>query len=145
MFYHSPVPAAGTFRCSSANRPASAATPGLPSSQTILLNMDQRVYELTRVERQARDPFRTTASRHAIYQAIAWIAIKSPSWGLHLAYRRRTYGLPGINGYVPKLDCRLPLKSGSVHEAARRSGYASGFGFEIRMDCPNDPLRERRK
>jgi peptide/nickel transport system substrate-binding protein len=43
---------------------------------------------------------------------------------------------PGVNGYLPADDTRLPLDPEAARKLLAEAGYPNGFG--VTMDCPND-------
>ena len=43
---------------------------------------------------------------------------------------------PGINGYTPALDTRLPFDPDAARELLAAAGYPDGFA--VTLDCPND-------
>ena len=47
---------------------------------------------------------------------------------------------PGINGYAPELDTRLPFDPDAARALLAEAGYPGGFA--ITLDCPNDRYDE---
>ncbi len=43
---------------------------------------------------------------------------------------------PGVNGYDPALDKRLPYNPDEAKKLLAEAGYPNGFG--VTLDCPND-------
>ena len=43
---------------------------------------------------------------------------------------------PGINGYAPELDTRLPFDPDAAKALLAAAGYPDGFA--VTLDCPND-------
>jgi peptide/nickel transport system substrate-binding protein len=103
--------------------------------RTIFLNMDQKRDELLESNVKGKNPFKDIRVRKAIYQAIDINAIKDRIMGgnSHIA---GTMIAPGINGYDPKLDVRMPFDPDASKKLLAEAGYPDGF--EIGMDCPND-------
>jgi len=103
--------------------------------RTIFVNMDQKRDELLESNVKGKNPFKDKRVRQAIYQAIDIEAIKARIMGgtSHVA---GTMVAPGINGYDPKLDTRMPFDPDASKKLLSEAGYPEGF--EIGMDCPND-------
>ena len=103
--------------------------------RTMFLNMDQKRDELLESSVKGKNPFKDKRVRQAIYQAIDINAIKDRIMGgnSHIA---GTMVAPGVNGYDPKLDVRMPFDPEASKKLLAEAGYPSGF--EIGMDCPND-------
>ncbi len=106
-----------------------------PELRTIFLGMDQKRDELQYSSVKGKNPFKDKRVRQAFYQAIDIEAIKSrvmrgasTPTGLMVA--------PGINGFVPELNKRLPYDSDAAKKLLADAGYPSGF--EVSMNCPND-------
>jgi peptide/nickel transport system substrate-binding protein len=106
-----------------------------PELRTIFLGMDQKRDELLFSNVKGKNPFKDRRVRQAFYQAIDIEAIRSrimrgaatPS-GLMVA--------PGINGFDPALNERLPYDPGAAKRLLAEAGYPDGF--EVGMNCPND-------
>jgi peptide/nickel transport system substrate-binding protein len=106
-----------------------------PELRTIFLGMDQKRDELLFSNVKGKNPFKDRRVRQAFYQAIDIAAIRSrimrgaatPS-GLMVA--------PGINGFDPKLNTRLPHDPAAAKKLLAEAGYPNGF--EVGMNCPND-------
>jgi len=103
--------------------------------RTIFVNMDQKRDELLESSVKGKNPFKDKRVRQAFYQAIDMQAIKDRVMGgtSHIAGEMVA---PGINGYDPKLDVRLPFDVNASKKLLAEAGYPQGF--EIGMDCPND-------
>ena len=106
-----------------------------PELRTIFLGMDQKRDELLFSNVKGKNPFKDKRVRQAFYQAIDIEAIKknimrgaSAPTGLMVA--------PGINGFVPELNARLPYDPEGAKKLLADAGYPSGF--EVTMNCPND-------
>jgi peptide/nickel transport system substrate-binding protein len=103
--------------------------------RTMFLNMDQWRDELEDSSVKGKNPFKDQRVRQAIYQAIDMQAIKDRIMGgtSHIAGEMVA---PGINGYDPKLDTRMPYDPEASKRLLAEAGYASGLDFT--MDCSND-------
>jgi peptide/nickel transport system substrate-binding protein len=107
----------------------------IPEIRTIFLGMDQKRDELLFSNVKGANPFKDRRVRQAIYQAIDIEAIKtrvmrgaSMPTGLMVA--------PGIKGFVPGLNKRLPYDPDAAKRLLAEAGYPNGF--EVGMNCPND-------
>ncbi len=106
-----------------------------PELRTIFLGMDQNRDELLFSSVKGKNPFKDRRVRQAFYQAIDIDAIRSrimrgaatPS-GLMIA--------PGINGFDPALNRRLPYDPAAAKKLLAEAGFSDGFS--IGMNCPND-------
>jgi peptide/nickel transport system substrate-binding protein len=120
--------------------PRIAANPNLkvmqgPELRTIFLGMDQKRDELLFSSVKGKNPFKDKRVRQAFYQAIDIETIKSrvmrgaaTPTGLMVA--------PGIKGFVPELNKRLPYDPDAARKLLADAGYPNGF--EVGMNCPND-------
>jgi peptide/nickel transport system substrate-binding protein len=120
--------------------PRIAANPNLkvmqgPELRTIFLGMDQKRDELLFSSVKGKNPFKDKRVRQAFYQAIDIETIKSrvmrgaaTPTGLMVA--------PGIKGFVPELNKRLPYDPDAARKLLAEAGYPNGF--EVGMNCPND-------
>ena len=106
-----------------------------PELRTIFLGMDQSRNELLQSNVKGKNPFKDKRVRQAFYQAIDVNAIQktvmrgaSAPTGLMIA--------PGINGFVPDLNKRLPFDPEASKKLLAEAGYPQGF--EVGMNCPND-------
>jgi peptide/nickel transport system substrate-binding protein len=106
-----------------------------PELRTIFLGMDQSRNELLQSNVKGKNPFKDKRVRQAFYQAIDVNAIQktvmrgaSAPTGLMIA--------PGINGFVPELNKRLPFDPEASKKLLAEAGYPQGF--EVGMNCPND-------
>jgi peptide/nickel transport system substrate-binding protein len=106
-----------------------------PELRTIFLGMDQSRNELLQSSVKGKNPFKDKRVRQAFYQAIDVSAIQktvmrgaSAPTGLMIA--------PGINGFVPEMNKRLPFDPEASKKLLAEAGYPQGF--EVGMNCPND-------
>ena len=106
-----------------------------PELRTIFLGMDQRRDELLFSNVKGKNPFKDRRVRQAVYQAIDIETIRSrvmrgasTPTGLMIA--------PGIKGFVPELNKRLPHDMEGAKKLLAEAGYPNGF--EVGMNCPND-------
>ncbi len=120
--------------------PRIAANPNLkvmqgPELRTIFLGMDQKRDELLQSSVKGKNPFKDKRVRQAFYQAIDIETIKTrvmrgaaTPTGLMVA--------PGIKGFVPEMNKRLPYDPEAAKKLLADAGYPNGF--EVGMNCPND-------
>jgi peptide/nickel transport system substrate-binding protein len=106
-----------------------------PELRTIFLGMDQKRDELLSSSVKGKNPFKDKRVRQAFYQAIDIEAIKArvmrnaaTPTGLMIA--------PGIKGFVPEMNKRLPHDAEAAKKLLADAGYPNGF--EVGMNCPND-------
>lgn len=106
-----------------------------PELRTIFLGMDQKRDELLYSNVKGRNPFKDKRVRQAFYQAIDINGIQrtvmrgaSTPTALMVA--------PGINGFDPALNTRLPYDVEAAKKLMADAGYPKGF--EVGMNCPND-------
>jgi peptide/nickel transport system substrate-binding protein len=106
-----------------------------PELRTIFLGMDQKRDELLSSSVKGKNPFKDKRVRQAFYQAIDIETIKTrvmrgaaTPTGLMIA--------PGIKGFVPELNKRLPFDPEAARKLLADAGYPNGF--EVGMNCPND-------
>ena len=106
-----------------------------PELRTIFLGMDQSRNELLSSSVKGKNPFKDKRVRQAFYQAIDVNAIQkvvmrgaSAPTGLMIA--------PGINGFQPDMNKRLPFDVEASKKLLAEAGYPQGF--EVGMNCPND-------
>jgi peptide/nickel transport system substrate-binding protein len=117
-----------------------AATPGVRLEQamefrTIFFGLNQGGAELYSSNIKGKNPFADLRVRRAVYQAIDIDAIQHDIM--------RGYAMPagmiiqpGINGYTPEFDARLPHDPDAAKALLAEAGYRDGF--EVRLDCPKD-------
>jgi peptide/nickel transport system substrate-binding protein len=106
-----------------------------PELRTIFLGMDQSRNELLYSNVKGKNPFKDRRVRQAFYQAIDINAIHkvvmrgaSTPAALMIA--------PGITGFAPELNKRLPYDPEAAKKLLADAGYPNGF--EVGMNCPND-------
>jgi len=106
-----------------------------PELRTIFLGMDQKRDELLFSNVKGRNPFRDKRVRQAFYQTIDIEAIRTrimrsvaTPTGLMVA--------PGVQGFAPELNKRLPHDVEAAKKLLADAGYPTGF--ELGMHCPND-------
>jgi peptide/nickel transport system substrate-binding protein len=106
-----------------------------PELRTIFLGMDQKRDELLSSSVKGKNPFKDKRVRQAFYQAIDIEAIKArvmrnaaTPTGLMIA--------PGVKGFVPEMNKRLPHDAEAAKKLLADAGYPNGF--EVGMNCPND-------
>ncbi len=102
--------------------------------RTIFLGLDQGSRELRSSNIKGRNPFADRRVRQAVYQAIDEETIRDQV--MHgLAVPAGMIIQPGINGYAPELDTRLPFDPDAARALLAAAGYPDGF--EVTLDCPN--------
>jgi peptide/nickel transport system substrate-binding protein len=106
-----------------------------PELRTIFLGMDQKRDELLYSSVKGKNPFKDKRVRQAFYQAIDIDGIQKT---VMRGASRPTALLvgPGINGFVPALNKRLPYDAEAAKKLLADAGYPNGF--EVTMNCPND-------
>lgn len=117
-----------------------ARAPGLhlvqgPELRTIFLGFDFAREELVDSNVKGRNPFRDRRVRQAFYQAIDENAIKTKVMRGFATPSALLVG-PGILGFDPTLNQRLPYDPGAAKALLAEAGYPNGFSAG--MDCPND-------
>jgi len=116
------------------------ANPGLkvmqgPELRTIFLGMDQKRDELQFSSVKGKNPFKDKRVRQALYQAIDIETIKTRTMR-GAATPTALMIAPGIKGFVPELNKRLPYDPDGAKKLLADAGYPNGF--EVAMNCPND-------
>jgi peptide/nickel transport system substrate-binding protein len=106
-----------------------------PELRTVFLGMDQKRDELLYSSVKGKNPFKDKRVRQAFYQAIDIEGIQKT---VMRGGSRPTALLvgPGINGFVPGLNKRLPYDPDAAKKLLADAGYPNGF--EVTMNCPND-------
>jgi len=106
-----------------------------PELRTIFLGMDQKRDELLFSNVKGKNPFKDRRVRQAFYQAIDIEAIRSRIMR-GAATPSALMVAPGINGFDPALNKRLPYDPKGAKKLLAEAGYPDGF--EVSMNCPND-------
>jgi len=106
-----------------------------PELRTIFLGMDQKRDELLYSTVKGKNPFKDRRVRQAFYQAIDIEAIRSRIMR-GAATPTALMEAPGINGFPPELNKRLPYDTNAAKKLLADAGYPDGFG--VTMNCPND-------
>jgi peptide/nickel transport system substrate-binding protein len=115
-------------------------TPGLKlartnETRTIFLGLDQGSPQLRSSNIMGKNPFADRRVRQAVYQAIDVNTIRDEVMS-GLAIPIGMIIQPGINGYAPELDTRLPFDPDAAKALLAAAGYPDGF--DVTLDCPND-------
>jgi peptide/nickel transport system substrate-binding protein len=115
-------------------------TPGLKlertnETRTIFLGLDQGSRELRSSNIKSKNPFADRRVRQAVYQAIDEQTVRDRVMS-GLAIPAGIIIQPGINGYAPELDTRLPFDPTTAKSLLAAAGYPDGFA--VTLDCPND-------
>ncbi len=106
-----------------------------PELRTIFLGMDQKRDELLNSSVKGKNPFKDKRVRQAFYQAIDIEGIKTTV--MRGASRPTALMVgPGINGFTPDQNKRLPYDVEAAKKLMAEAGYPNGF--EVGMNCPND-------
>ena len=106
-----------------------------PELRTIFLGMDQKRDELLFSSVKGKNPFKDKRVRQAFYQAIDIDAIKSRVMRNAATPTALMVG-PGVRGFQPDLNKRLPYDVEAAKKLLTDAGYPNGF--EVGMNCPND-------
>ena len=106
-----------------------------PELRTIFLGFDVRRDQLADSDVKGRNPFRDRRVRQAFYQAIDEATIKTKVMRGFATPTGLLVG-PGVNGFDPALNQRLPFNPSVAKELLAEAGYPRGFS--VGMDCPND-------
>jgi peptide/nickel transport system substrate-binding protein len=115
-------------------------TPGLKlertnQTRTMYLGMDQGSPQLRSSNIKDRNPFADRRVRQAVYQAIDEQTIVDEVMS-GLAIPSGMIVQPGIAGYGPELDTRLPFDPDAAKALLAEAGYPDGFA--VTLDCPKD-------
>ncbi|MEF7614510.1 ABC transporter substrate-binding protein [Aquincola sp. MAHUQ-54] len=105
-----------------------------PELRTIFLGMDQHRDTLLFGQADG-NPFRDPRVRRAIYQAIDVQAIHDRVMRGASVPAGLVVG-PGVRGYPPTLDQRLPYDVEAARTLLAQAGHARGF--DVGLHCPND-------
>ena len=106
-----------------------------PELRTIFLGMDQKRDELQYSSVKGKNPFKDKRVRQAFYQAIDIEGIKKTVMRGASSPTALMVG-PGIAGFVPEMNKRLPYDEAAAKKLLADAGYPNGF--EVTMNCPND-------
>jgi peptide/nickel transport system substrate-binding protein len=106
-----------------------------PELRTIFLGMDQKRDELLFSNIKGKNPFKDRRVRQAFFQAIDIEAIKTRIMRGAATPTNLMVG-PGVNGFLPDLNKRVPYDPEAAKKLLAEAGYPSGF--EVKMNCPND-------
>ena len=106
-----------------------------PELRTIFLGMDQKRDELLSSSVKGKNPFKDKRVRQAFFQAIDIDSIKSRVMRNAAAPTALMVG-PGVRGFMPDMNKRLPYDPEAAKKLLADAGYPSGF--EVGMNCPND-------
>ena len=106
-----------------------------PELRTIFLGMDQKRDQLLYSSVKGKNPFKDKRVRQAFYQSIDIDGIKKTVMR-DLSNPTALMVGPGVNGFVPELNKRLPYDPEAAKKLLAEAGYPSGF--EVTMNCPND-------
>ena len=106
-----------------------------PELRTIFLGMDQKRDELQFSSVKGKNPFKDRRVRQAFYQAIDVDTIKARTMR-GAATPTAEMVAPGIRGFQPDMNKRLPYDSEAAKKLLAEAGYPNGF--EVGMNCPND-------
>ncbi len=106
-----------------------------PELRTIFLGMDQKRDELLNSSVKGKNPFKDKRVRQAFYQAIDIETIKARVMR-GAATPTALMVAPGIRGFQPDMNKRLPYDVEAAKKLMADAGYPAGF--EVGMNCPND-------
>lgn len=106
-----------------------------PELRTIFLGFDLRDHPLDGSDVKDRNPFRDRRVRQAFYQAIDETTIRTKVMRGFATPTALLVG-PGINGFDPALNQRLPFDPAAAKTLLAEAGYPRGFSAG--MDCPTD-------
>jgi peptide/nickel transport system substrate-binding protein len=114
--------------------------PGLRLAETgelrvLLLGLNQGTSELHSGDVAGANPLKDKRVREALYHAIDMEAIRSEVMA-GLAIPTGITIPPGVNGYAPELDQRLPHDPARAKRLLAEAGHPEGFG--VTLDCPNN-------
>jgi peptide/nickel transport system substrate-binding protein len=103
--------------------------------RTIFLGVDQDSPELRYSSVKGRNPFKDKRVRQAFYQAIDISAITSRIMR-GAATPAALIVAPGVRGFQPDLNKRLPYDLEAAKALLIQAGYPDGFN--VSLNCPND-------
>jgi peptide/nickel transport system substrate-binding protein len=101
----------------------------------LLLGLNQGTPRLHSGDVAGANPLKDKRVRRALYQAIDVKTIRDEVMG-GLAVPTGITIPPGVNGYAPELDQRLPHDPARAKALLAEAGYPAGFG--VTLDCPNN-------
>jgi len=102
-----------------------------PELRTIFLGMDQKRDELLFSNIKGKNPFKDKRVRQAFdIETIKTRVMRGASLPTALMVG------PGVRGFSPEQNKRLPYDVEAAKKLMAEAGYASGF--EVGMNCPND-------
>jgi peptide/nickel transport system substrate-binding protein len=106
-----------------------------PELRTIFLGFDFRHDQLADSDVKSRNPFRDRRVREAFLRAIDETTIRTKVMRGFATPTALLVG-PGVNGFDPALDQRLPFEPAAAKALLAEAGYPRGFS--VGMDCPSD-------
>ena len=102
---------------------------------TMFFGLDHGSAELRSSDVKGRNPFRDKRVRQAMAHAIDFEPILHDLMG-DLFIPSGTIVAPGVNGYAPELDQRLPHDPDKARALLVEAGYPDGFS--VTLDCASD-------
>ena len=106
-----------------------------PEMRTVFLGMDQKRDQLLQSDVKGKNPFKDKRVRQAFYQAIDVETIRNRVMR-NAATPAALMLAPGVRGFEPELNKRLPYDPDAAKKLLAEAGYPNGF--EVGMNCPND-------
>jgi peptide/nickel transport system substrate-binding protein len=106
-----------------------------PELRTIFLGFDFRHDQLADSDVKGRNPFRDRRVREAFARAIDEATIRTKVMRGFATPTALLVG-PGVNGFDPALNQRLPFEPATAKALLAEAGFPRGFS--VGMDCPND-------
>ena len=106
-----------------------------PELRWVFLGMDQKRDELLYSSVKGKNPFKDKRVRQAFYQAIDIVGIQRTVMRGAATPAALLIG-PGVNGFAPELNTRLPYDPEAARKLLTEAGYPNGF--EVTLNCPND-------
>jgi peptide/nickel transport system substrate-binding protein len=115
-------------------------TPGLklvhrPKLLSVWFGLDQGSAELRSSNVHGKNPFKDKRVRQAMYHAIDIEAVLRDLMG-DLLIPAGMVIAPGVNGYSPEFDARLPYDPAKAKGLLMEAGYPDGFS--VTLDCPSE-------
>ena len=109
-------------------------------NRIVFIGMDQARDELLYSNVKGKNPFKDVRVRQALYHAVDIDAIqKNTMRGLS---KPTGAILPSPETSTPEIEKRLPFDKEKAKKLLADAGYPNGF--EVTLDCPEQPLRQRR-